>query len=225
MFDWFKDSVETGPEQAIGPMLLRMALGLGGGWLVAWLYRRTRDGSETPSLSTTLVLMAVLIAAVTQVIGTNVARAFSLVGTLSIVRFRTVVRDTRDTAFVIFSVVVGMAFGAGHALVGFLSLAFTGLAAWMMRTPPSAGRGSEDLELTVRVALGQDLESLAGAVLGKYLRSRVEIGASTARQGSAIEEVWKVTLAPGLSAGDLVRELNRIEGIQGVEIRRAEADR
>src|SRR2546430_13730647 len=45
----------------------------------------------------------------TQVIGDNVARAFSLVGALSIVRFRTVVRDTQDTAYVIFAVVVGMA--------------------------------------------------------------------------------------------------------------------
>ena len=60
------------------------------------------------------MLLSILIAMVTQVIGDNVARAFSLVGALSIVRFRTVVRDTVDTAFVIFAVAVGMAVGAGH---------------------------------------------------------------------------------------------------------------
>ena len=49
---------------------------------------------------------------VSMVIGNEIARAFSLVGALSIVRFRTVVEDTRDTAFVIFAVVVGMALGA-----------------------------------------------------------------------------------------------------------------
>ncbi len=58
------------------------------------------------------MLLAVLIAMVTQVIGDNVALAFSLVGALAIVRFRTVVRDTQDTAFVMLSVVVGMAVGA-----------------------------------------------------------------------------------------------------------------
>ena len=51
------------------------------------------------------MLLSILIAMVTQVIGDNIARAFSLVGALSIVRFRTVVRDTQDTAYVIFAVV------------------------------------------------------------------------------------------------------------------------
>jgi hypothetical protein len=57
------------------------------------------------SFPITLALLSVLIAMSTQVIGDNVARAFSLVGALSIVRFRTVVRDTKDTAYVIFAVV------------------------------------------------------------------------------------------------------------------------
>ena len=55
---------------------------------------------EAESFTVTLVLLTILIAMVTQVIGDNVARAFSLVGALSIVRFRTVVRDTQDTAYV-----------------------------------------------------------------------------------------------------------------------------
>src|SRR5262245_42661224 len=53
--------------------------------------------SERP-LRATLVLLSVLLAMVTLVIGDNLARAFGLVGALSIVRFRTVVADTRDTA-------------------------------------------------------------------------------------------------------------------------------
>ena len=63
------------------------------------------------------MLLSILIAMVTQVIGDNIARAFSLVGALSIVRFRTVVRDTQDTAFVIFAVAVGMAMGANNPWV------------------------------------------------------------------------------------------------------------
>src|SRR5688572_18255094 len=69
-----------------------------------------------PSFLTTLVLLSLLISLVTLVIGNNVARAFSLVGTLAIVRFRTVVEDTRDTAFVIYSVACGMCAGSGYIL-------------------------------------------------------------------------------------------------------------
>jgi hypothetical protein len=87
------------------------------GFVVVFVYRKTRSEEDVAkSFTTTLVLLAILIAMVTQVIGDNIARAFSLVGALSIVRFRTVVRDTQDTAYVIFAVVVGMA--AGQAIRG-----------------------------------------------------------------------------------------------------------
>jgi hypothetical protein len=57
-----------------------------------WTYRRHE--ALAWSFVSTLVLLAILLAMVTQVIGNNVARAFSLVGALSIVRFRTIVEDT-----------------------------------------------------------------------------------------------------------------------------------
>src|SRR6185369_5103087 len=85
------------------------------------------------SFPTTLVLLCTLIAMVTQVIGESVARAFSLVGALSIVRFRTVVRDTQDTAYVIFAVAVGMAVGAQAPWVGLIGIVVVGATAFFMR--------------------------------------------------------------------------------------------
>jgi len=88
------------------------------GVAVAAIYRWARRGEAIqPTFLTTLVLLAAVIAMATQVIGDNVARAFSLVGALSVVRFRTVVKDTQVTAFVIFAVVVGMASGANHLVL------------------------------------------------------------------------------------------------------------
>src|SRR5262245_66013209 len=97
----FTDSPTISPAE----VLARLALALALGFVVSWIYRGTRGKDElTPSFQTTLVLLSVLIAMVTEVIGDSVARAFSLVGALSIVRFRTIVRDTQDTAYVIFGV-------------------------------------------------------------------------------------------------------------------------
>jgi Domain of unknown function (DUF4956) len=116
------------PLVVLGRLLVSAILGA----IVAWIYQRTRPASHTSSsLAVTLVLLSILIAMVTQVIGDSVARAFSLVGALSIVRFRTVVRDTADTAFVIFAVVVGMAVGASHVLVALIGIAVVGVAAWL----------------------------------------------------------------------------------------------
>lgn len=219
MLEQFQTALADGPEVPIGPLLIRLVGALVAGGAVAELYRRTRSESGTTSLPATLVLLAVLIAAVTQVIGDNVARAFSLVGALSIVRFRTVVRDTRDTAFVIFAVVVGMAVGAGHVKVAAATLLVGGIAAWIMRARKGKLIEAPEFELSVRVGLGQDAEALVKEVFSAFVATSEGDGASTARQGSALEVNWRVTLQPGASPAELVRALNRLEGVQGVELR------
>src|SRR3954471_1354399 len=124
MFDFLKGAA---PPPAIVDVLVRLIIAMILGFAVAWIYRRTRPPSRSgTSLQATIVLLAILIAAVTQVIGESTARAFSLVGALSIIRFRTVVRDTQDTAFVIFAVVMGMAAGANAPWVASLALLIAG---------------------------------------------------------------------------------------------------
>src|SRR6185503_4501947 len=84
-------SFATEPSQLID-LFARLLLAALLGFAVAWIYRRNRKTTDIiASFPTTLILLSILIAMVTQVIGNNVARAFSLVGALSIVRFRTVV--------------------------------------------------------------------------------------------------------------------------------------
>src|SRR3954463_13794949 len=126
-------------------ILIRLIVAMVLGGIVAFVYRHTRAPHEVaPSFPITLVLLSILIAMVTQVIGDNVARAFSLVGALSIVRFRTVVRDTQDTAFVICAVAVGMAVGANHPLVAVSGIAVVALAAWVMSRSGSQATAAAD---------------------------------------------------------------------------------
>ena len=113
--DPFAGHAVTDPVIPIEDMLLRLSLAAVFGVAVAAVYFVTqkKKRAEAASFVSTLVLLSILLAMVSMVIGGNIARAFSLVGALAIVRFRTVVEDTRDTAFVIFAVVAGMAAGAG----------------------------------------------------------------------------------------------------------------
>jgi hypothetical protein len=208
-------------------VLIRLVTATLLGGMVAWVYRSTRDRADVaPSFTATLVLLSVLIAMVTQVIGDNVARAFSLVGALSIVRFRTVVRDTEDTAYVIFAVVVGMAMGAGNIVVGVLGLVVVGIAAWIMRRrarvalPPVADL---PFELTVRLALGGDPEAVLGPTLSQHAVSRRLALVSTARQGLAMDVAYRAALGNESTAAALVTALNRLDGVQGVTLQRAPA--
>jgi hypothetical protein len=152
------------------------------------------------------------------VIGDNVARAFSLVGALSIVRFRTVVRDTEDTAFVIFAVIVGMAVGGNNvpvAIAGFVAV--TVAAVWMrprrLEVTPAA-----EYTLSVRAGIGQDLAGLLGPALDAHTTDRRLLSVSTAKQGLSLHATYLVRLRPATPAENLLRAVNSTDGIQDVSL-------
>lgn len=205
-------------EQLAGRLVAALLLGCG----VALIYRlshgRSKDSSLT--LTTTLVLLSVLIAMVTLTIGNSVARAFSLVGALSIVRFRTVVDDTRDTAFVIFAVIVGMSAGAGLLIVPLLGLPVVGLAAVTLSLWGSFSAASEptpEIQLKIRLGLGRDPQQTLGPALSRSLQSIRLQEAGTARQGAALDLTYAARLIAGSSLADLVTQLNKVEGVQSAE--------
>lgn len=201
-------------------LLLRLVAAFVLGCAVMGIYRLSRpSGSDAGTFPATLVLLCVLIAMVTQVIGDNVARAFSLVGALSIVRFRTVVRDTLDTAFVIFAVAAGMAVGAGQPAVGICGTIVVGMASIVLG---SRRRGlipiERDVNITVRMSWSSELESAVQQVLAKYTSEIQATGASTARQGTAMDLTFRAKLLTTAKATELLAELNRVEGIHSVEL-------
>lgn len=221
MPEWLKDSLADGDQMSLGLVATRVGLAWVAGFLVAGVYvlglGRQRDEANT--LPTTLVLLTLVIAVVTMVIGNSVARAFGLVGALSIVRFRTVVEDTRDTAFVIFAVVVGMALGAGYALLAAAGLPAVLTAALAMRWVAAANNVPGPATLTVRVGLGTDPEAAVERAFGTHLTSFHLVGTGTAKQGAALELTYQVRLRSPAAAVPLVADLNRVEGVQGVELR------
>jgi hypothetical protein len=212
-------ALTEGPGPDPWEVFVRLLAALVLGWVVSWVYSRTTSGIESAtSLPTTLVLLAVLIAMVTQVIGDNVARAFSLVGALSIVRFRTVVRDTRDTAFVIFAVVVGMAVGSQQPWVAVLGILVGGGASFALawREPRPMDSGMPPMVLRLRVSVGTELDPLLAQVLGSGARRMLSM--STAKQGTSLEAAYEVYLDKGKSPEELVKQLHRMDGIFDVRL-------
>lgn len=102
-------------------------------FMLSHVYRETHRGtSYSQSFLTSLFIMGVATSVVMMIIGSNIARAFSLVGALSIIRFRTAVKDTRDTAFLFCAMIAGMGCGTQFylpaiALTVFISVLILGL--------------------------------------------------------------------------------------------------
>lgn len=224
MLDWLGNPHATGLEATAPVLACRIIAALVLGVAVAGLYRWARRGeSSPPTFGRTLILMSAVIAMATQIIGNDVARAFSLVGALSVVRFRTIVKDTQDTAFVILAVVVGMACGADQLRVGLIGLGVLAVAAvalWPASALPM--RRAHETLINLRITRAPGVRAAAEALLAP-IAERLELtSASTARQGAALDLTYRARLRPGTPPTALVEDLGRIEGIESVELRRGD---
>lgn len=224
MPDWLRQAFDNTPSVPWLTLLVRLVAALLLGSVVVGIHRTTRSqtSERTTTFAATLVMLCVLIAMVTQVIGDNFARAFSLAGVLSIVRFRTIVRDSKDTAFVIFAVVEGMAIGAGQSTVAVIGLATVAVAAAVFRDRAIESSASHHRKiLSVKLVWSPEAETLLQGVLSKHTSNVQSHSASTIRQGSAMELTFGVTLLPTATLPQLVSELNRLEGVLSSEVRSA----
>src|SRR5262249_16538819 len=139
-----------------------------------------------------------------------------------------VVRDTQDTAFVIFTVAVGMAMGASpiQPWVAVVGLIIVGGAAFLVRPRPSSARLGAPLPylVRVRVGLGHDVEALARNVLSTYMTQRRIRSIETAKQGISIDVTYEAALKQDTAAGELVGALNKLDGVQDVQLERRDQE-
>jgi len=209
-------------ELSFGDAATRLIAALVMGCLVAGIYRWTRGRAADHRLLATLVLLTLLLSVTTIVIGNNVARAFSIVGALSIVRFRTVVEDTRDTAFVICAVAMGLAVGAGYIAVPSMALPLIALAAKVFGGKPSKNAGATS-SFTLHVKVAPDFAERAA------LRRELDVcapgaqllGIESVRAGAAIERSYEIAITGESEADAIIDRLSSIQGVVAVEVVRA----
>lgn len=91
------------------------------GLVIALVYIFThRHEGYAPSFAVTLVMLPIIIAVIIMLIGDNVARAFTLAGAFTIIRFRSAPADPKDITYIFFMLAVGLALGLGYIAYGVL---------------------------------------------------------------------------------------------------------
>ena len=114
-------------------MLINMVAAFVIGVLLSLTDRTTHKGlSYSQSFSQTVVFVTLIVAIVMMVIGGSLARAFALVGALSIIRFRTVLKDTKDMAFIFGALALGMAAGTSNYFLAAAGTIVVILAAYIL---------------------------------------------------------------------------------------------
>ena len=92
-------------------MTIIVAIVLGG--LISVTYMKTNPNGYSQNFTLTMIILPVIVAMIILLIGNNIARAFSLAGAFSIIRFRSAPGDPKDIAYVLFTMAAGLACGVG----------------------------------------------------------------------------------------------------------------
>ena len=157
-------------------------------------------------------------------IGNNLARAFGLVGAMSIIRFRTAVKDTIDIVFIFFALAVGMAAGVGYhkiAIIGSLSVGAIILLLTYLNLPLTR---HGDILLQFVTGDFPDASPPYLSVLQAHCRSHRVVNVRTIGESANLELSYSIRLKKAEGNVELVRALKKIAGVGHVTLYYDEED-
>ena len=126
MKDKLFELFETNGELHLETVALNISMAAVLGFLIFVSYYITHRGTiYSKKFNASLVVLTVLTGTVMTVIGNNIALSLGMVGALSIVRFRTAIKDSRDTVYIFWAVIVGICCGVGDYMVALIGSAIT----------------------------------------------------------------------------------------------------
>ena len=110
----YNSSVNITTMEMLGNMLVALALGL-----IVFITYRFTYGSVLYSkkFNISLIMLTLITTVIMNIIGGNIALSLGMVGALSIVRFRTAIKDPRDTAYIFWTIAIGLGAGSGSLVI------------------------------------------------------------------------------------------------------------
>lgn len=210
----------TLPSVDLGLVLGALGVSFACGLAISLLYQWTYKGSSyAPSFVRSLIFMAMITSVVMLAIGNNLATAFGLVGAMSIIRFRTAVKDPQDIVFVFFALAVGLAAGVGMfmvAIVGTLTIG-TIVAITSGTDFGVLNRRSFLLQLTYD-APQQNGQAAYLPVLRKYCKRHDLVNAKSGSRGDVLNLTFFVRLRDNNEVEAFTRELGRADHVHDVSV-------
>lgn len=204
------------PENVLLSLLLAFVLGQ----VIAWVYYFTHSGlSYSRTYVQSLVLVTIVVAMVMAVIGDNIIRAFGLMGALALIRFRNVVKDTRDIVFIFCAVVVGMASGSQRyaiSVVGTLVLSVIALYLYL------TGFGSHQphngflrFSLPRHIGPKHPITAILNRFCGNFTLISVQ---DSGFGGVGVEYAYQLMIRNAKQNEQMLSELEKVDGIANINL-------
>jgi uncharacterized membrane protein YhiD involved in acid resistance len=200
-------------EFSVMDIVLAMVLSFVLSVFIGWIYKITHRGtSYTQSFVFTLVLNGMVVALVMMIVGSNIARAFSLVGALSIIRFRNAVKETRDVGFIFFTMAIGMAVGTKFYLLAAIAAIVISLIILLMTRLNWYAREMASQILRVQVPEGMPYDTLFDKAFLKYTSVSELISVDSARSGMLTELTYSIGMKRSNQIQEFLTELKNLNG-------------
>jgi uncharacterized membrane protein YhiD involved in acid resistance len=178
--------------------------------VVAYVYRYTHKGvSYSQQYVQTLVMMGTVVSLIMLIIGSNIARAFALVGALSIIRFRNAVKETRDVGFIFLAMAIGMAVGTRFFLLATFATATLSLFIVIMSRFDMFQKTVNERILRIRFPIDRDFEEAFEDVFREYLQEHRVISLETVRAGVLQEVVYSIVLRKNVAPRALLEAIRK----------------
>ncbi|MCI9663873.1 MAG: DUF4956 domain-containing protein [Lachnospiraceae bacterium] len=211
--DVFKSSfLEEAADFAVLDFIIAMGIAFALGLFILWVYKKTYNGVMYSSgFGLSLMAMAMITTLVILAVTSNVVLSLGMVGALSIVRFRTAIKEPMDIAFLFWAIAVGIVLGAGMIPLAVFGSLFVGMVLWVF-----VNRKTTDqpyimiLNCTDGEAEGQALEQVREYVKKQVLKSKtvskngIEMTLEVRLKGDDSEFVNQIAALPGVESAVLV---------------------
>lgn len=224
MFKNFTEVLGTGEGMPPAAIVLNLLLSFILSVFIGVMYKKNHRGlSYSQSLIFSFVLLSVTTSSVIMVIGNNLARAFGLVGALSIIRFRTVVKDTKDTSYVFFSLALGMATGTGSYALALISTVIFAIVDSIL-TATNFGSIRKH-EYIVRFAFNpkKQTDDAYKNVFERFL-AYAHLVDVTVVSDDSVEYSYNIQLLKDADLSQYISELKKMEGVSHINLVTAKMD-
>lgn len=204
---------QASPVTVVVNTLLAFALST----LVAVVYKRTHRGlSYSQSFVVSLVLLGTLLCVIMMVVGSNVARAFTLFGAFTLIRFRTAVKDTKDVSFILWALSIGLAIGTGNYMIAAIATVIVGAIVFTLFWTNFGSMRKQDHMLAFVLDTAQGTMDGYKATFDKYVKTANMLNVITREEGKRMEYTFDIQLINAKQSDEFIRDLRGVTGIDHI---------
>ena len=221
MNDWLQtmlngDVFNGGPQPV--NVLLTMLLAFCLGHIAAWVYMWTHTGlSYSKVFTSSLIGIPVIVSLLMILMSGNIYIAFGLLAVFAVVRFRNVLKDTRDTTFILWVMVLGMAVGTQRYSTAVIGCIFVSIIFIYLRFVSFGVRHSYDVVLSLSYNGESDVISVLRPVLKRY-SSRIDLASQRSDKTGAQELSYRLLLRDPSRTADILKDVLSTQGVSDASL-------